>query len=78
MNKARILLMVVQENVHLHSLISYIHVASLMTYATQFMICSDIPVGLVLEALYTALLISTREQPLSSINALPKDASNSS
>jgi len=31
-----------------------------------------------LETLYTALLISTREQPFSSINALPKDVSNSS
>jgi len=31
-----------------------------------------------LEALYAALLISTREQPFSSINALPKGVSNSS
>jgi len=29
-----------------------------------------------LEALYTTLLISTREQPFSLINALPKGASN--
>ncbi|AAZ27204.1 hypothetical protein CPS_3158 [Colwellia psychrerythraea 34H] len=32
----------------------------------------------VLEQLYTTLLISTREQPFSSINALPKGFSNSS
>jgi len=31
-----------------------------------------------LEALYATLLISTREQPFSSINALPKAVSNSS
>jgi len=31
-----------------------------------------------LETLYATLLISTREQPFSSINALPKDVSNSS
>ena len=31
-----------------------------------------------LETLYAALLISTRGQPFSSINALPKDISNSS
>jgi len=31
-----------------------------------------------LETLYTRLLISTREQPFSSINTLPKDVSNSS
>jgi hypothetical protein len=31
-----------------------------------------------LETFYTALLILTMEQPLSSINALPKDVSNSS
>jgi hypothetical protein len=31
-----------------------------------------------LEALYAALLISTMEQPLSSIKALPKGVSNSS
>ncbi|TWX71143.1 hypothetical protein ESZ36_05345 [Colwellia demingiae] len=31
-----------------------------------------------LETLYAPLLISIREQPLSSINTLPKDASNSS
>ncbi|PCH95158.1 MAG: hypothetical protein COB83_09550 [Gammaproteobacteria bacterium] len=31
-----------------------------------------------LETFYAALLISTREQPFSSINALPKDVSNSS
>jgi len=31
-----------------------------------------------LETLYAALLISTRERPFSSINALPKSVSNSS
>jgi len=31
-----------------------------------------------LETLYAALLISTMEQPFSSINVLPKDVSNSS
>jgi len=31
-----------------------------------------------LETFYAALLISTMEQPFSSINALPKDVSNSS
>ncbi|TWX66837.1 hypothetical protein ESZ36_14880 [Colwellia demingiae] len=31
-----------------------------------------------LEKLYATLLISIREQPLPSINTLPKDASNSS
>ena len=31
-----------------------------------------------LETLYATLLISIREKPLSSINALPKDVSNSS
>jgi hypothetical protein len=31
-----------------------------------------------LETLYATLLISTRERPLSSINALPKGVSNSS
>jgi len=31
-----------------------------------------------LETLYTTLLISTMEQPFSSINALPKGVSNSS
>ncbi len=31
-----------------------------------------------LETFYATLLISTREQPFSSINTLPKDVSNSS
>jgi hypothetical protein len=39
---------------------------------------SAFPQGAGLETLYAALLILIREQPLSSINALPKDVSNSS
>ncbi len=38
----------------------------------------SLPQGAGLETLYAALLISTREQPFSSINALPKGVSNSS
>jgi hypothetical protein len=46
--------------------------------------CNDEPDSLInprragLEALYATLLISTMEQPFSSINALPKGVSNSS
>ena len=47
MIKARISLMVVQENMLLNSLLSCIHAASLMNYATMNMICSDVPEGLV-------------------------------
>jgi hypothetical protein len=36
------------------------------------------PLRAALETLYVALLISTMEQPLSSIKALPKGVSNSS
>jgi len=38
----------------------------------------SLPQGAGLETLYATLLISTREQPLSSINALLKGVSNSS
>jgi len=38
----------------------------------------SLPQGAGLETLYAALLISTREQPFSSINALPKGVFNSS
>jgi len=37
-----------------------------------------LPQGAALETLYAPLLILIREQPFSSINALPKDVSNSS
>ncbi len=58
MIKARILLMVVP----------------LITYVTTSMICSGVPKGEYLiksKGLYAALLVSIREQPFSSINALP-------
>jgi hypothetical protein len=45
--KAHFLLMVIQENVLLHSLIGYIHVASLKTNVTTNMVCSVFPEGLV-------------------------------
>jgi len=38
----------------------------------------DLPQGADLETLYAALLILRREQPFSSINALPKGVSNAS
>jgi len=38
----------------------------------------SLPQGAALETLYAALLILRREQPFSSINALPKGVSNSS
>jgi len=38
----------------------------------------SLPQGAGLATLYAALLISTREQPFSSINALPKGVANSS
>ncbi len=60
MIKARILFMVVQENMLLHSLLSCIHAASLITYAKMNMICSDARrAGL--ETLYPSLLISIIE-----------------
>jgi len=45
--KAPFLLMVIQENMLLHSLISYIHVVSLETNVTTGMFCSVFPKGLV-------------------------------
>jgi len=56
----------------LHSLISYIHVASLKKETTKCRVGSDIPSRAGLKTIYTALLISTMEQPFSSVKALSK------
>jgi len=54
-----------------------LHVASLKRNVTLSMICS-VPQRADLETLYTALLILRRKQPLSSIDAFPKNVSDSS
>jgi hypothetical protein len=68
---------VIPENMFLHSLVIYIHVVSLKGANEEHILLRRLHRAC-LEALYAALLISTRELLFSSINGYLKGIANSS